>query len=491
MKEIIIFGTGKVGKSAVAYLKDKYNILFLIDNDSSKWGSSVDGYVIEQPEKIKNSDYNIVVASTKYYRDIVGQVRDMGVNKDKIYLYKRYLRNGKHECEIYPLDMQKLTGTGKNLREYDLLNATESPNNCPKVMIFCISYSVYAKQLIENIRKRYDDIEFSLVTNSSEYKEKIPKEFLCHIYCFDTMADLKTILDAIPVYDAMHLLWIENIWVYFAELIRNKTKRLNLNVGGSDFYRAEHEDREYKRKLITIADKVIAQSAGTVQNFASYYGKDVQGKMELLPYGIEVLDYINLSVKQDMNGFKRKYHIPTERIVVICGHNASEAHQHMEIIDALKKLSEKIKRKMICVFPMTYPKGREEYIDKIKAKLGETGLEYVILTDFMDYKGMAECALISDIMIHVQTTDQLSSTMLEEMYAGSLVIAGSWLPYGSLHKMGIYFIDVDTIPDVTTVLEDAVINIDAYKEKCKGNTELIWQHSSWDILAPKWRALWE
>lgn len=491
MKEIIIFGTGKVGKSAISHLKDKYNILFLADNDSNKWGSLVDDYVIERPEKIKNSDYNIVVASTKYRRDIVKQLQDMDVNKDKIYLYKRYLRNGKHEYEIYPLYMQKLIGTKKKLCEYDLLNTVESTNHHLKVMIFCISYSVYAKQLIENMYKRYDDIEFSLVTTSLKYKENIPRGFLAHIYCFNTIADLKTILNEIPIYDVMQFLWIENIWTYFAELIRSKTKRLNLNVGGSEFYRVENEDRDYKRKLIAVSDKVTAETDGTVQDFALYYGKDVQDKMGLLPFGIEVLDYINVGEKQDMNGLKRKYRIPTERIVVTCGHNAGEAHQHMKIIDALKKLPEKIKRKMICVFPMTYPKERKEYIGKVEAKLGESGLEYVILTDFMDFKGMAEYALISDIMIHVQTTDQLSSTMLEEMYAGSVVIAGSWLPYQSLHEMGIYFLDVDTIPDVTAVLENVVQNLDSYKEKCKGNSEIVWNHSSWDVLAPKWRTLWE
>lgn len=493
MKEIIIFGTGEIGKSAISYLKNEYNILFLVDNDCGKWGNYVDGYIIESPKKIKNYDYNIVVASTKYRNDIVKQLWNMGVNKDKIYLYNRYLRNTKYECEIYPvdMDMQKLIGTGKKLQEYDLMNTVESSSNRLKVMIFCISYSVYAKQLIENMYKRYDDIEFSLVTTSSEYQKNIPRGFLAHIYCFSMITDLKTILDKIPMYDAMQFLWIENIWTYFAELIRSKTKQLNLNVGGSEFYRTENEDRDYKRKLIAIADKVTAETEGTVQDFASYYDRDVQDKMGLLPFGIEVLDYIKLCDKQDRNELKRKYHILVGKIVITCGHNAGEAHQHKDIIDALEKLSEPIKQKVVCVFPMTYPNGREKYISEVDDRLNESGLEYLILTDFMDFQSMAEYALISDIMIHVQTTDQLSSTMLEEMYAGSVVIAGSWLPYQSLHEMGIYFLDVDTIPNVTAVLEDVVTNIESYKKKCIGNSEIVWKHSSWDELAPKWRALWD
>ena len=163
----------------------------------------------------------------------------------------------------------------------------------------------------------------------------------------------------------------------------------------------------------------------------------------------------------------------------------------MEIIKALNELSEDIQKQIVCVFPMTYPDVFDSYREEVCNILQKMGFDTVVLKEFMDLYAMSEYALISDIMIHVQTTDQLSSTMLEEMYAGSVVIAGSWLPYKALHEMEIYFLDVDMISDVTAVLEDVVINMGTYKEKCKGNAELVWQHSSWDVLAPKWRVLWD
>ena len=140
---------------------------------------------------------------------------------------------------------------------------------------------------------------------------------------------------------------------------------------------------------------------------------------------------------------------------------------------------------------MTFTQGAESYIADVDKRLRETGLDCVILTAFMDFAGMAEYALISDIMIHVQTTDQLSSTMLEEMYSGSIVIAGKWLPYRSLHEMGIFFLDADSIADVTEMLQEIMSHIEAYKEKCTGNRKIIWKHSSWDELAPRWHALWD
>lgn len=481
--DIIVFGAGKAGKNAMPFLESQYHILFYVDNDEKKWGSVFGNYQVHSPGEIRNYDCAVVSVLNGYNLglEIVEQLEQMEVKHERIYFCSRL--DSTSQLEIYPLK--------RTLIQYDLFHAEEQQIDYKKVLIFCRGCSVYAKQLIENMAKRYDDIEFSLLTCKEENKDQIVSEQLKHIYYFRTMLDLRTILEQMPMYDAMQLLWIEKEWVYFHNLIRSKTKRLNLNIGGSDFYRASNTERDYKKKLIECADRVIGQTEDTAENFRSYYGDVAADKLCCFPYGIEVLNYINLNKDKDKNTLRRKYHIPLNKIVITCGHNAGQAHQHIEMIEVINRLPAKIKEQIVCVFPMTYPQGCNEYIDVVDNRLKQTDLQYVILKNFMDFQGMAEYALISDIMIHVQTTDQLSSSMLEEMYAGSIVIAGSWLPYKSLRKMGIYFLDVDTISDLTAVLEDVIVNMESYKDKCKENRALIRQYSSWDEVAPKWHALWE
>lgn len=480
--DIIVFGAGKAGKNAMPFLESQYHILFYVDNDEKKWGSVFGNYNVKSPDEIRKYDCVVVSVLMGYMSlEVVNQLEQLGVGCERIFFGSRL--GSTTQFEVYPSKM--------TLIQYDLCHTEERQTDCKKVLIFCSFYSVYAKQLIENLGKRYDDVEFSLLTWAEEYKGKIVSERLVHIYYCRTMVDLRTILEQLPTYDAMQLLWMEKEWVYFHKLIRGKTKRLNLNIGGSDFYRASNTERDYKKKLIECADRVIGQTENTVENFRSYYSDVAADKLFCFPYGIEVLDFINLNKEQDMNILKQKYHIPLNKIVITCGHNAGQAHQHIEMIEAINRLPAKIKKQIVCVFPMAYPQGCDEYINVVDNSLKQTDLKYVILKNFMDFQGMAEYALISDIMIHVQTTDQLSSSMLEEMYAGSIIIAGSWLPYKSLRKMGIYFLDVDTISDVTVTLEDVVANIEIYKDKCKGNRELVWKYSSWDEVAPKWHALWE
>lgn len=490
MKKVLIFGAGKVGQAVIRTLEREYRILSVVDNDEKKWGSSLKGYTIKPPDEVLRQNCDVIIASTDYLLEIIQQLQEMGVQRDKIYFVDGYFFGDSFEYEISPVDLGEQEPSGKKLLQFDLLKTEERKSDSIKVLVLTTYYSVYAKQLIENMSKRYRGIEFSILTNSTEYREKICAEQLKHIYYFRTMADIKTILEQLPVYDAMQLLWIEREWAYLYKLIRKKTKRLNLNVGGSDFYRARKIERDFKKELIACADTVTAETLGTVRAFQEYYGEIVENKLGLLPFGIEVLEFIKSSGTVDKKKLREKYHIPAEKIVVTCGHNAHEMHQHLEIISALDKLQPQIKEKIICVFPMTYPTGKEKYIHKVRGCLEEYNIDYLILTEFMDFQGMAEYALISDIMIHVQTTDQLSSTMLEEMYAGSVVIAGSWLPYQSLHDMGIYFLDINNILDLAKVLPDIVTNLNKYQGKCEKNKEIVWKHSSWDELAPKWRALW-
>lgn len=485
--DIIVFGAGEEGKKAIPFLEKKYHILFLSDNNKEKQGAFIGNYMIKSPEEIKEHYSAVVIASTKYALEIENYLQNIGVRRERIYFCRRYSMD---EYKIYPVMAERIENTSFSLVQYDLYNTKEYETVCKKVMVFCIFYSTYTKQLIENMSKKYKDIEFSLLTKTEEYKEKVVSEKLKHIYCFQTIEDLKTILNQLPIYDAMQLLWIEPEWSYFCELIRKKTKRLNLNVGGSDFYRVGKEGRDFKRDLIAYADNITAETESTVQEFGEYYGEDAKNKTNLLPFGIEVLDWIDRIEKFPRNTIRKKYHIPFDKIVVTCGHNAIKEHQHMKIIDAVETMSDKVKSQLIFVFPMTYPQKADAYINSVRDRLKESGLDHVVLTNFMDFNEMAEYALVSDIMIHVQTTDQLSSTMLEEMYAGSIVLAGKWLPYQSLHKKGMFFWDVDEICDITMILEDVVENIEKYRTKCEGNKVIVRKHSSWDELASKWYALW-
>lgn len=486
--EVIVFGTGKIAHEAYSAIERRYKVLWYVDSDCYKWGEKIGDYDIRDPKSILNNNANVLVVSTLYRIDIANTLINMGVESNRIYLCNKEISEGKLFFDFFPYSCELLKSKEKQLVEYDLKEQNEKENAKMKLMIFASFYSVYTKQLIEKVLSKYDNIEVSLLTYARESAYMISAKNLKHIYMYNSMAELKSILEQIPKYDIAQMLWIEYEWAYFQKMIMNKFRKVNLCVGGSDFYRALDSDRDYKRDLIYNADCISAETEETILAFKKYYGENLYVK--LLPFGVEVLSYIKKSLGTSKNFLKKKFGIPLNKYIVTCGHNAKSEHQHIELINNLAKLPNSIKKKSVFVFPMTYPSGMSLYIEKVKKELEKNELNYVVLTEFMDFQKMAEYAIISDIMIHVQTTDQLSSTMLEEMYAGSIVIAGAWLPYRSLHEKGMYFIDVNDIEDVTIVVKDVIDNFDEYREKCKVNKELVWNHSSWDVLCEKWYELW-
>jgi glycosyltransferase involved in cell wall biosynthesis len=485
---VVVFGTGLNALHTLQFLNEKYNILWFVDNNKEKIGNKIGNYEIKSPESLKNyNDYVIIIAENHTY-EIMYQLGQIGIKKDKVMSLLCTYSGDDYSIDVYPINKAQYCDTGRKLLSYDLLNRIEQYKK-RKILIFAKFYSVYTKQLVENLHKKYKDIEVSILTGAKETKNMINNESIAHIYYFESMQDINDILHKLPQYDVAQLLWIEEIWVYFTEEIRAKFKKLNICVGGSDFYRASKYDLLYKEKLIEYADNISAETPQTISDFALFYSLKSE-KIKLLPFGLEVINYINLD-KISNEEIRKKFKIPLDKIIVTCGHNAIQAHQHLKLIECLKGIKQEIKDRVVFVFPMTYPSNRVEYINQVRQKLEKFRLPYVIITDFMDFRLMAQYAQISDIMIHVQTTDQLSSTMLEEMYAGSIVITGDWLPYKILHDRNLFFLDANSIQDAVDKMEDVISNIKIYKQKCVANKEIIWKYHSWDSLVSKWYELME
>lgn len=491
--KVIVYGTGLIAVKTRPFLEREYDVICYVDSDKRKWGTKFENHKIVSPWEINQYEYDrIIVASIKYAYEIADQLVQMGVARERIYLCRQSSPDSADGFDIYPVQLELLETPGLQLIQYDQLN-TEGLNNTTekRVLIVCSFGSVYVKQVVENMSRRYGDLELSILTASRMYPGWVRAKGLKHIYHYASMAELKDILEKLPKFDAIQMLWIEQDAAFFHKLFREKAKRLLLYIGGSDFYRASDLERSLKRELIMCADGITAESEDTLREFIAYYGEELVEKTSTLPYGVEVLEYIRSGTLEDRDNLKKRLGIPLDKVVVTCGHNASTAHQHNKIIDALEKLPASIKEQIVCVFPMTYPSGQEEYIASIQSRLNESSLTYVILTRFMNFEEMGHYALGSDIMIHVQTTDELSGTMLEELYAGSIVIAGGWLPYQCLHDLGVFFEEVDEVPGLTEKLTEIVPALDRYREKCVLNRAVIWNRWSWDAAAPRWYEMWD
>lgn len=88
--EIVIFGCGAYGRNVLKYLYSVTgHICCLSDNKQELWNTMVEGHEILPPEEAvrRYADALYIVANKLYAKDIVKQLRRIGIKEDMIYVY--------------------------------------------------------------------------------------------------------------------------------------------------------------------------------------------------------------------------------------------------------------------------------------------------------------------------------------------------------------------------------------------------------------------
>lgn len=374
----------------------------------------------------------------------------------------------------------------------DMTLAKKMAEKTIKILILCSFESTYVLQLYTYMKKYYPHIRYSILTMESAeayYREHLNLEAEEEIYSFGAH-DYLCYLEAkkLPHFNIIHSLWMEQFWGEAAGVLCKKCDSWFCSVGGSDLYRqsANVFFKYLQKRIIKRADWISSESEETREYFEKvYHAKKYGTPHSIIRFGVDILNAFEKLCSADVEDIKDKYGIPRGKIVIMCGTNAKHEHQHMKIIDAVEKLPKEVLGKCCLLIPMTYG-GTDEYQESVRKKAAEVINDSVILQRFLSTDEMAEIATATDIMIHVQTTDQLSSAMLSHMYCGNVVIAGSWLPYDNLRNNGIEFISIDNICELTEQLKRVIPDIKQWKNLCKKNADVVYNLSSWERCAQEW-----
>lgn len=86
-KMLILFGSGRFTERFLFQFADDYEIYSIIDNNSSKWGSKMNGIPINSPDILKDipADQRHIIICIKGYNGVVNQLKDMGITDYHIY----------------------------------------------------------------------------------------------------------------------------------------------------------------------------------------------------------------------------------------------------------------------------------------------------------------------------------------------------------------------------------------------------------------------
>ncbi|HNU23377.1 MAG TPA: glycosyltransferase [Mesotoga sp.] len=355
-----------------------------------------------------------------------------------------------------------------------------------KALVIGNSNSVYTRDFVEHMQKATNaevDV-LSWVKGQLIPNEKVREFVIPAVSKLERFGLYKRTLKQLGEYDVCHVHFVNPVSLLIPELY----KKVIVSVWGGDFNRADSEMRGKQKRLYRMAEKITFANQETLDGFNAYYHFEFSNKLTICRFGLTTLEELT-KLTSSKAECKEKLGIPFNFLVGVCGYNGSPIHQHREIIESISKVSHRLPRNLFLIFPMTYG-AKSEYVQEIKTKLNRLGIKHLILEKFMSPEESAILRKASDVMIQVQTTDVLSGSMLEHLYAENVVITGDWLPYKILDDNHVY---LEKISSVHQVGERLVLVLDRLREISALNEtrkEFIYSLANWGTNIGSWVRLW-
>ena len=287
-------------------------------------------------------------------------------------------------------------------------------------------------------------------------------------------------------FDVVHNHYISQRDLALGSLVARKCgARWIATIWGSDFLRASETEKKRMAPLLSRCDYVHTVTSAISEQVVRYCGEAIRPKLVLADFGQDsyrLMDDLRKTMtKADC---KRSYGIDPDTFALCVGYSASTAQQQLKVLDSMKAMPEAVLKKITIVLQQTYCVDDPEYLRKTHEAAALLPCHTVIMTEFMNDEQCARLRLASDAFILAITTDALSSTMLDYLYAGTCVMAGSWLDYPPLDAWGIQLHRFDSFDQLPAMIGQAV---DGRLTGLSAEKRAIFPaEGSWESLLPKW-----
>lgn len=354
--------------------------------------------------------------------------------------------------------------------------AIELKNSNPNIQLEAISIPNHSDIKTENIFHKIFNINLSF-----SFIEKVP--FIKSIYYY---IGIKKILDRNEKYDVISIQMVYYYYFLIINLLKKKSNRLYLTFWGSDFNNLFLPYKYLLKHIVKNADKISCANPKLQVDLEKYFRID-DDRVSIVRFGLRPLDHLSeIRNSITINEAKEKLNLHDNFIITI-GTNSSKNQNHFDIIESLAKIKLTLPENYCLVLPMTYGYGnRSDYIDQIKNLLRKENFKFKIFENYLSDHEVALLRLSTDIMIQLQSHDQLSGAMQEHLYAGNIVITGSWLDYNVMKQINIFFFEINQISELEDILPKLFKNIQLDYQKRNENSQKIWDLSSWEKTIQKW-----
>jgi len=287
-------------------------------------------------------------------------------------------------------------------------------------------------------------------------------------------------------YEVFHFHYIQYSYLRMLWMLP-KNRKIVCSFWGSDLLRTSDSFNHYiVREALQKADKITVQTIEMKEIVLSKYGRVLLDKIELaiFPTDLKILNIIDQTEQDKLIQLQLcdKLSINYNKIKVVIGHNANPFNNHIRIIEQLKNISNKQNLQLLIPFTYGISLGeKEKYKIEIIKALKDAGIAYVIIEEYMPIKELALLRSITDIMIHLPSSDALSAALTEAAYAGSIILTGGWLPYSPFKIAKLKMSFIYKFEELKDEMDEILVNF----EQTKIDTKIINKNKVYENFKPE------
>ncbi|AIY82792.1 glycosyl transferase 4-like family protein [Clostridium baratii str. Sullivan] len=376
-----------------------------------------------------------------------------------------------------------------------------------KILIIGDSNSIHIQGYIQNILK-WNHIEKITLFNTGKQNNKYNYKCLKNIEVREGYKINKNkIIYKIPFIRSIYfhakqkhefkkierhdLVHIHFLSIGVARLLKEillKSNNIVCSLWGSDIYKTRYFDLYFKKKLLDRCKIITCVTNDVKDDILKIFGDHYKEKVKIARLGLKPLEHIKrIEEKETKYEVRKSLGFPDDAFIISIGYNARPMQQHEKILECIVDNKKELPQNIFLIFPMAYGSDSTvEYIGKIKDKLKSSDINGRVLTEYMDEEKIARFRISCDIMVNLQTSDASSGSMLEHMYADNIVINGGWLPYKEQEDLGMKFIKIDTINEISKMIIQISKDYKVKRQNCSGNKEIIYKFASWEENIKEW-----
>ena len=261
--------------------------------------------------------------------------------------------------------------------------------------------------------------------------------------------------------------------------------RYDITLLCSDFMRASKEKISNMEYGIENAHVIKVMSPSLAKELDNVYNSKYSSKIRVVDFGNIEFEFIE-KIKNHEIVEPHLFENEGKKIIITCGYNGIVQQNHILMIDALSCLNDDQKRSIHVVIPLTYG-CKQDYIDKLGAKIKSSGVSYTILTNYLNQAEIAALRLSTDIMLNMQETDAFAGSIQGHLFAGNILISGDWLEYEELETAKVFYVKTSR-GNLKEIVSYTLEHYDEYKQLCENNVEKMKVMKSWAAVSKLWES---